>query len=138
MFTILCKVLQMSPYNHVKKQLLSAKTAEKRLARAKILLSCIEAGMLLNVVFSNEKKFDVQHHVNPLNDRVWSHDGEMGPRTVTQAQGAMSVMVWDAVTESGRSPLVFVKQGVTLNQENYSNDILVGSLLPWAKEHFKK
>ena len=35
MFTILCKDLQMSPYKHVKKQLLSAKTAEKRLARAK-------------------------------------------------------------------------------------------------------
>ena len=47
-------------------------------------------------------------------------------------------MVWAAITESGRSPLVFVEQGVKLNQENYRNDILVGSLLPWAKEHFKK
>ena len=47
-------------------------------------------------------------------------------------------MVWAAVTESGRSPLVFVEQGVKLNQENYRNDILVGSLLLWAKEHFKK
>ena len=25
-----------------------------------------------------------------------------------------------------------------MNQENYRNDILVGSLLPWEKEHFKK
>ena len=48
------------------------------------------------------------------------------------------MMVWGAVTESVRSPLVFVEQGVKLNQENYQNDILVGSLLPWAKEHFKK
>ena len=47
-------------------------------------------------------------------------------------------MVWAAVTESERSPLVFVEQGVKLNQENYRNDILVGSLLLWAKEHFKK
>ena len=137
MFTILCKDLQMSPYKHVKKQL-SAKTAEKRLARAKILLPRIEARMLPNVVFSDEKKFDVQHHVNPQNDRVWSRDGEMGPRTVIRAQGAVSVMVWAAVTESGRSPLVFVEQGVKLNREKYRNDILVGSLLSWAKEHFKK
>ena len=48
------------------------------------------------------------------------------------------MMVWVAIRESGRSPLVFVGQGLKLNQENYRNDILVGSLLPWAKEHFKK
>ena len=47
-------------------------------------------------------------------------------------------MVWAAVNESRRSPLVFVKQGVKLNQEDYRNDILVGSLLSWVKEHFEK
>ena len=47
-------------------------------------------------------------------------------------------MVLAAVTESGRNSLVFVEQGIKLNQENYRNDILVGSLLPWAKEHLKK
>ena len=53
-----------------RKQLLSAKTVEKRLARASILFSRLEAGTLPNLVFSDEKKFDVQHHVNPQNDRV--------------------------------------------------------------------
>ena len=47
--------------------------------QARILLSCLEADMLLNLVFSNEKKFDLQHHVNPQNDHVWSCDGEVGP-----------------------------------------------------------
>ena len=64
--------------------------------------------------------------------------GEVGLQRVTQAQRAASVMVWAVITESGGSLLVFIKQGVKLNQENYRNDILVGSLLPWAKEHFKK
>ena len=76
--------------------------------------------------------------MNPQNDRVWSRDGEVGPQRVTRAQGAASVMVWAAVTESERSPLVFVEQSVKLNQENYRNDILIGSLLPWANEHFGK
>ena len=49
----------------LRKELLSAKTVEKRLARARILLSRLEAGMLPNLVFSDKKKFDVQHHVNP-------------------------------------------------------------------------
>ena len=137
-FTILCKDLQMSPYKHIKKQLLSAKTAKKCLARAKILFSHIEAGTLPNVIFSDEKKFNVQPHVNPQNDNVWSCDDEMGPRTVTRFQGAASEMVRAAVTKFGRSPLVFIKQGVKLNQENYCNDILVGSLLPWANKNFKK
>ena len=76
--------------------------------------------------------------MNPQNVRVWSRDGEVGPRRVTWAQGAASVMVWAAVTKYGRSPLAFVEQSVKLNQEKYRNDILVGSLLPWAKDHFKK
>ena len=114
------------------------KNHESRLARARILLSRLEAGTLPNFAFSNEKKFDVQHHVNSQSDRVWACDEEVGPRRVTRAQGAASVMVWAAVTESVRSPLVFVEQGVKLNQENYQNDILVGSLIPWAKKHFKK
>ena len=41
------------------------------------------------------------------------------------------------VTECGRSPLIFVDKGVKLNQQNYRDDILVGALLPWAREHFK-
>ena len=46
------------------------KTVEKRLARAKVLFSRLEAGTVPNHVFSDEKKFDAQHHVNPHNDRV--------------------------------------------------------------------
>ena len=117
---------------------MTCKSHKSCLARSRILLSRLEAGMLPNLVFSDEKKFDIQHHVNPQNNCVWSYDGEVGPQRVTRTQRAMSVMVWAAVTKSGRSPLVFVEQGVKLKQENYQNDILVGSLLPWAKEHFKK
>ena len=94
--------------------------------------------MLPNLIFSNEKKFDVQHHVNPQNNHVWSCDGEVGPRRVIQAQGAASVMVWAAVTESGRSTLVFVEQGVKLNQENHQNDILVGLIVALGKRTLQK
>ena len=55
---------------------MTCKSHKLRLARARILFSYPEAGMLPNLVFSNEKKFDVQHHVKPQNDHVWSCDGE--------------------------------------------------------------
>ena len=138
MFMVLCRDLKMSPFKHLRKQLLSAKTVEECLARARILLFRLEAGMLPNLVFSNEKKFDVQYHVNPQNDCVWSRNGEVVPQRFTWAQRAASVMVWVAIIKSGRSPLFFVQQGVKLNQENYRNDILVGSLLPWAKKILQK
>ena len=57
---------------------MTCKSHESCLVRARIILFRLEAGML-NLVFSNEKKFDVQHHVNSQNDRVWSRDGEVGP-----------------------------------------------------------
>ena len=62
---------------------MTCKSHESRLARARILLSRLKASTLPNIVFSDEKKFDVQHHVNPQNDRVWLRDGEVGPRRVT-------------------------------------------------------
>ena len=61
----------------------------------------------------------MQQKYNPQNDRFWSKSGEIDARVVTWSQGATSLMVWMAVTETGRSPLVFVEQGVKINQENY-------------------
>ena len=49
---------------------MTCKSHESRLARARILFSRFEAGTLPNLVFSDKKKFDVQHYVNPQNDRV--------------------------------------------------------------------
>ena len=68
----------------------------------------------------------------------FGQSGEIDARVVTCSQGAASLMVWAAVTETRRSPLIFVEQGVKINQENYQNIILQQSLLLWATEHFKK
>ena len=78
--------IQFIPYAFYLNQLhaedaskMTCKSHEQRPARARILLSRLEAGTLLNLVFSDKKKFDVQHHVNPQNDCVWSRDGKVGP-----------------------------------------------------------
>ena len=138
MSTILHSDLQTSPYKHQKKHLLSASSIEKRAQRADLILSRINAGTLPNLVFSDEKKFDVQQHVNVQNDRIWLRKSEVKDRVVTRRQGAKSIMVWAAVTADGKSPLLFVDEGVKLNQENYRTSILESALLPWARKHFKK
>ena len=60
-----------------------------------------------------------------------------GGKIVTRRQNPQPVMVWAAVTETGRSPLLFVPSGVKLNFQRYIADILEGCLLPWAKKHFQ-
>ena len=100
MSTILHTDLQTSSYKHKKKHLLSASSIEKRAQSAELILFRITAGTLPNLVFSDEKKFDVHQHVNVQNDRIWSRKGEAESRVVTRRQGAASVMVWAAVTET--------------------------------------
>ena len=84
---ILHEDLKVFPHKHQKKQLLPAQTVKKHINRAQILLSCIKKGTLPNLVFSDEKKFDVEQHFNAQNDLL--------------ASG--SAMVWAAVTANGRS-----------------------------------
>ena len=55
MFMVLHRDLKMFPFKYVRKQLLLAKTVEKCLARARIILSHLEPGMLPNLVFTNKR-----------------------------------------------------------------------------------
>jgi hypothetical protein len=41
-------------------------------------------------------------------------------------------MIWVAISEKGKSPLVFVHEGVKTNKEVYERDILEGALKPWC------
>ena len=136
MSTVLRRVLKMSPFKHVKKHQFSAQVVDKRLQRCKIL-SRIQDDTLPNLVFSDEKKFDVEHHFNTQNDRVWSRNEDEIYRVMARKQCPVSVMFWAAVTEPGRSPLFFVDEGVKLNQQHYRDAVLVDALLPWTRENFK-
>ncbi|KAF2344382.1 hypothetical protein FHG87_024862 [Trinorchestia longiramus] len=108
-----------------------------RAERSRHVRNEIAQGSLPNLVFTDEKKFDVQQVVNHQNDRVWSSSSSVDSRIVTRRQNAQSVMVWAAVPTTGRSPLVFVHCGVKLNSERYISLILKSKLLPWATEHFQ-
>ena len=45
-------------------------------------------------------------------------------------------MVWAAVSQAGKSPLVFVPEGVKINKETYIETILEQTLKPWAKKTY--
>ena len=88
-------------------------------------------------MFTDEKTFDIQQVLNQHNDLFWASSSSTEGRIVTRRQNPQSVMVWAAVTETGRSPLLFAPSGVKLNFHRYIDDILEGCLLPWTKKHFQ-
>ena len=94
----------------------------------------------LNVIFSDEKLFTIEQAHNIQNDRVLaknSAEANKRGRRVCKTQKPKSVMVWGAVTETGKLPLVFVESGVKINAENYVNDILRPVVLPWIQANSK-
>ena len=80
--------------------------------------SGMKDGTVSNLVFTDEKKFDVQQCLNRQNHRVFSRDGSVEGRRVSRRQNPLSVMVWAAITATGRSPLVFIFLGVKLRVQN--------------------
>jgi hypothetical protein len=46
-------------------------------------------------------------------------------------------MVWAGITSDSKTPLVFIEEGVKVDQKIYCQKILGQSLLPWAKTHFR-
>ena len=65
-----------------------------RVERCRHLLNRMEDGMLPNLVFSDEKKFDVEQCVNHQNDCVWGKNASVEGRRVSRRQNLTSVMVW--------------------------------------------
>jgi inhibitor of nuclear factor kappa-B kinase subunit alpha len=138
--TILEKKLDMFPYKIQSVHELTTKKKATRLTRAKALKVRHASGELDNLVFSDEKVFTIQQYVNKQNDRVWATSKSSinaDNFRATHTQGAASVMVWAAITATGRTPLVFVPVGVKINAQEYRQRILEGCLKPWADAHFR-
>lgn len=129
--------LGVKPFKMLHRQELTENHVAMRAQKCRKILQEIADGTLPNLVFTDEKKFDIQQVVNQQNDRIWTFSSSTERRIVTRRQNPQSVMVWAAVTETGRSPLLFVPSGVKLNSQRYIADILQGCLLPWAKKHFQ-
>ncbi|KAF2346295.1 hypothetical protein FHG87_022949 [Trinorchestia longiramus] len=69
------------------------------------------------MVFTDEKKFDLQQVGNHQNDRILSSSNSVEGKIVTRRQNAQSVQVWAAVTDTARSSHFFVPCGVKLNSK---------------------
>ena len=74
---ILTEDLRTYPYKMQKTHELSTTHERMRLDRCQYILNLLKDGTVPNLVFTNEKKFDVQQCLNYQNDRVWSRGGSV-------------------------------------------------------------
>ena len=100
----------------------------------------ITGGLQNQILFSDEKLFVVEQQINKQNDRILATNKESLPPSpfhVSRTQKPVSVMVWVGVTSDGRTPLVFIPQGVKINQSIYRESILE-SVLKLGPKTFRK
>lgn len=136
---ILKNDLRVKPYKIQKCHELTPKQKKVRLERVKGLIQLHASGGTPNTVFSDEKKFIVEQFVNKQNDRIWlqqKSSENLDIRLATRRQAPAQLMVWAAVTATGRSPLVIMEPNVKINAKVYQEKVLEGVLKPWAQKHF--
>ena len=133
--------LKLFPYRIRKAHLLNASMMQTRLERARSLLAWAAKSSFARVIFSDEKIFTVERSHNSQNTRQLLPKGS---RTSANAEFTgrsnfpQSVIVWAGVCSMGKTPLIFIDKGIKVNSVIYVNDIIKGSLLPWAKSHFNR
>ena len=106
-----------------------------RLDRCRKLKVRAAGGGWERILFTDEKLFTVEQAYNRQNDRMWSTEAPGTSAIVEHRQKPQSVIVWGGISASGKTPLVFVDQGVKINQDVYRRDILQSVVLPWAQQH---
>lgn len=116
---------------------LSRKNIADRVARSRLLLKTHAAH---NIIFSDEKLFTLENVLNKQNDRVYGaclRDIPADKRGVERFQNASAVMVWGAISNRGKLPLLFIDRGVKINKEYYLQHVIKDHLLPCAKDLFR-
>ena len=84
------------------------------------------------VIFSDESRFMLEHHDGRM--RVYRRRHErFHPQCISQASDRRGVMVWGAISTTGRSQLVTVRGNLTA--QRYINDVLQPHLFPFVQQH---
>ena len=118
-------------------------SADKRLARTKILLNWIKNGQNSNKVriFSDEKLFVIDAKFHRQNDRYITNvpvklvDPDIKYNSV--CKNPAKVMVLGIVASDGKKcPVIFIEQNVRMNSQIYQ-DLLKDHFLPWVRSNYR-
>ncbi|KIH46068.1 hypothetical protein ANCDUO_23881 [Ancylostoma duodenale] len=92
---------------------MTEQTKAKRLERCKRLRKRFAAGRQRKFLFLDEKWFHVGRAHNRQNDRIWlKGKPPLEERMIPRRQKPKQVMVWAGIAYTGNTPLIFVHEGV--------------------------
>lgn len=129
--------LHMNAYKKQKIHGLTVAQKKARVTKCKDLLAW-HAGD--EIIFSDEKMFQLQDTHNQQNDRVYGislNSIPVNKLAVERFQGVSAVMVWGAISKKGKFPLLFIDRGVKINKEYYIEHVLKNHLLVNAKRMYQ-
>ena len=132
---IVLNKLKCRPYKMRECQELTLKKKQMRLERCQALLKSDHLKNLNNILFTDEKLFTIEQSFNHQNDRIWATSKPKEKAIVSRIQKPLSVMVWAGITSTSKTPLIFIEDGVKINQVVY-RQMLDDSVLPWANATF--
>ena len=127
--------LHLKAYKIQEVHLLTDKMKETRLKRSRMLKRRFAAGRHRSILFSDEKIFTIEQNHNHQNDRIWPKEAPSQEQVIARTQKPKSVMVWAGITYDGKTPLIFIKEGVKVDQVVYQT-MLQDKVLPWAQDPF--
>ena len=138
--TIVKEDLYLPPFKITCEQHLTELQKQKGMERAKILLNQMKNGIIAGeIIFFDEKIFTIEAKFNFQNDRILAKSANSIPclfKFVYRCQKPASVMVWTAISDSWRSPLIFLKEDTKVNANSYIEGILTPVLVE-MKKHFR-
>ena len=132
---IIHKNLHLNVFKRMEVHELSANDCERRKVCSGQLLNRFPSDASVDRIwFSDEKVFTVASPLNSQNNRVYSAEvkkSDVPAKNLLFERKHFStkVMVSVAVSATGKTPLIFVEQGVKLNSENYIS-LLRDQMLP--------
>jgi transposase len=135
MDSILRDDLGLRPYRKRKVHGLTQKQKDKRLERCAKLAKRHAGRKVEKIVFSDEKFFVLQQCHNAKNNVVYAKGFEEIPehlRSVQRFQNTSGIMIWGAVSQRGKLPLIFIDRGIKINSKYYQREVLQSTLLPEA------
>ncbi|XP_029639704.1 uncharacterized protein LOC115214814 [Octopus sinensis] len=97
-YRVLKEDLRTRPYKMIRRHEITQVYKAMKPERSRLILRQIAECTLPNLMFTDEKKFDIEQTINNQNDRLWSVSDSVEVRLVNRRQSPQSIMVWAAVT----------------------------------------
>lgn len=98
-----------------------------RLKRSRVLLKRYAKNRHRDILFTDEKIFDIEEKYNKQNDRVYAKSSEEAAKKVPRVQHGhhpSSVMVWLGVSYYGPTEVHFCEKGVKTSAKVYQETVL--------------